>query len=54
MIQKFIMTSILYKIKCDKGHIANALIWDDQTIQNYIQSKKCNSCGSNIHQFNKN
>jgi hypothetical protein len=48
------MTSTLYKIKCDKGHITNALIWDEQTIQNYIQSKKCNSCGSTLHQFNKN
>jgi len=48
------MAGSLYKIKCDKGHMANALIWDDQTIQNYIQSKKCNSCGSSLHEFKNN
>lgn len=47
------MTSMLFKIKCEKGHKANALIWDDQTIQNYIASKKCNSCGSALHQLSK-
>jgi hypothetical protein len=47
------MTSTLFKIKCDKGHKANALIWDGQTIQNYIESKKCNSCGSPLHQLSK-
>lgn len=45
------MTSTLFKIKCEKGHRANALIWDEETIQNYIKSKKCNSCGSPIYQL---
>ena len=47
------MTSTLFKIKCEKGHKANALIWDGQTIQNYIESKKCNSCGALLHQIIK-
>ncbi len=47
------MTSTLFKIKCDKGHKANALIWEGQTIQNYIESKKCNSCGAPLHQLSK-
>lgn len=47
------MTSRLFKIKCEKGHRSNALIWDDQSIQNYIESKKCNSCGSLLHQLSK-
>ena len=49
------MTRTLFKIKCEKGHKSNALIWDEETIQNYIESKKCNSCGSPLHQYpNKN
>lgn len=48
-----IMTSMLFKIKCEKGHKANALIWEGQTIQNYIAGKKCNSCGSTLHQLSK-
>ena len=51
--QNIIMTSMLFKIKCEKGHQANALIWDDQSIEKYIQSKKCNSCGSRLHKFSK-
>lgn len=47
------MTSTLFKIKCEKGHKSNALIWDEETIQNYIESKKCNSCGSPLHQISK-
>ena len=47
------MTSMLFKIKCEKGHKANALIWDGQTIENYIESKKCNSCGAIVHQLSK-
>lgn len=47
------MTSTLFKIECEKGHKANALIWDGQTIQNYIDVKKCNSCGSSLHQLSK-
>jgi hypothetical protein len=47
------MESVLFKIKCEKGHNANALIWEGQTIQNYIESKKCNSCGSTLHQVFK-
>ena len=47
------MAGTLFKVKCDKGHKANALIWDDQSIQNYIESKKCNSCGSTLHESAK-
>jgi len=47
------MTSMLFKIKCEKGHKANALIWDEQTIQDYIANKKCNSCGSPLYQLFK-
>ncbi|MEX2193568.1 MAG: hypothetical protein WD717_09370 [Nitrosarchaeum sp.] len=50
---KTAMASMLFKIKCEKGHKANALIWDDQTIENYIKSKKCNSCGALLHQLSK-
>jgi len=49
--KKYQMTSTLFKVKCEKGHRANALIWDEETIQNYIESKKCNSCGSLIHRL---
>ncbi len=45
------MSSTLFKIKCEKGHKGNALIWDGQTIQNYLEHKKCNSCGSLLHQL---
>jgi len=47
------MTSMLFKIKCEKGHKTNALIWDDQSIEKYLESKKCNSCGSALHQLTK-
>ena len=47
------MASMLFKIKCEKGHKANALIWDGQTIENYIADKKCNSCGALLHQLSK-
>ena len=47
------MASMLFKIKCEKGHKANALIWDGQTIEDYIASKKCNSCGALLHQLSK-
>ena len=40
------MARTLFKVKCDKGHKANALIWEGQSIQRYIEDKKCNSCGS--------
>ena len=45
------MVSVLFKIKCEKGHKSNALIWDNQSIESYISSKKCNSCGSPLHKF---
>ena len=45
------MTSMLFKLKCEKGHKSNALIWDNQSIESYISSKKCNSCGSKLHKF---
>lgn len=47
------MASTLFKIKCERGHKANALIWDGQTIENYIEGKKCNSCGAILHQLSK-
>ena len=47
------MSSTLFKIKCEKGHKGNALLWGEETIQKYIESKKCNSCGSPIHQVSK-
>ena len=40
------MARILFKVKCEKGHNTNALIWEGQSIQSYIEDKKCNSCGS--------
>ena len=49
--RKLIMSSTLFKIKCEKGHKGNALLWGEETIQKYIESKKCNSCGSPIHQI---
>ena len=51
--RKLTMSSILFKIKCEKGHKGNALLWGEETIQKYIESKKCNSCGSPIHQISK-
>lgn len=50
---KLTMSSTLFKIKCEKGHKGNALLWGEETIQKYIESKKCNSCGSPIHQIPK-
>lgn len=51
--RKLTMYSTLFKIKCEKGHKGNALLWGEETIQKYIESKKCNSCGSPIHQISK-
>jgi hypothetical protein len=48
------MSSILFKIKCDNGHRANALIWDGQNIHHYLKHKKCNSCGASLHQTPQN
>lgn len=51
--RKLTMYSTLFKIKCEKGHKGNALLWGEETIQKYIESKKCNSCGSPIHHTSK-
>lgn len=53
LIRKLAMSSTLFKIKCEKGHKGNALLWGEETIQKYIESKKCNSCGAPIHQISK-
>ncbi len=53
LIRKVTMASTLFKIKCEKGHKGNALLWGEETIQKYIESKKCNSCCSPIHQISK-
>lgn len=40
----------LFKIVCRKGHRANAVIWEGQSIDEYVRIKKCNSCCSDLEQ----
>jgi hypothetical protein len=45
------MNHALFKVICEKGHKANALMWNDQSIEEYIKNKKCNSCCTTLHQI---
>ncbi|MCY4490752.1 MAG: hypothetical protein OXC46_04720 [Thaumarchaeota archaeon] len=40
----------LFKIICKKGHKANAVIWENHTIEQYVRDRKCNSCCSEVSQ----
>ncbi len=38
----------LFRLVCRKGHPSNAVIWEGQSVEEYVRGKRCNSCCSEL------